>query len=311
MNSESLKLSDTTPHVHSNAVDHFQDTITTHPSHKQQHKMQNIEDILREYDAFGDSPVDDGQSVIEDPAITEDHKGHKSVSVNDNGSLGVTEKTGNENEPDHASDSMDDHITDNTDDHVTDNANDEMKDHTSEHVTENEVDHMTDGMDDHMADHMTDNVDHHSSKEEKKLKEKTKEEALWDSEEKLREQLARKKKQKRLKKKKEKLKEKYHSGEILKDFDELKKQNTKTSEKANREVEGNRKLNRQKAGKHIKYVHADESQVAGDAILDFLDKLLEKDPKELKHDVLAMTKEMQKEGKCQLLPPLRNIHLKA
>jgi hypothetical protein len=202
---------------------------------------------------------------------------------------------------------------------VTDNANDEMKDHTSEHVTENDVDHMTDGMDDHMddqavnhmTDHVTDNMDDHSSKEEKKLKEKTKEEALWDSEEKLREQLARKKKQKHLTEKKEKLKEKDHSGEILKDFDELKKQNTKTSEKANREVEGNGKLKQQKAGKHIKYVHADESQVAGDAILDFLDKLLEKDPKELKHDVLAMTKEMQKEGKCQLLPPLRNIQLKA
>jgi hypothetical protein len=315
----SLKLSSTTtsPHVHSNAfdTDNFEDAITRRPSHRRQHKTQSIEDILSEY---GDNTADDGQSGIENPVTTEDYEGHKSVSENDDGNMNVNDKLGNENEhltdhvTDHVTESMNDKVTDSTGDHVTDNATDEMEDHMSEHVTDHEASHMTDDIDDHVTDHMSDSMDDHPSEEEKKLREKTEEEALWDSEEKLRQQLARKKKQKNLTKKKQKnltkKKEKLKddlSGEILKDFDELKKHNTKTSEKPNRKIQGNGKINQHKpvssspdkVEKHIKYVHADESQVSGDAILDFLDKLLEKDPKELKHDVLAMTKEMQKEGK--------------
>ncbi|CAB3988067.1 Hypothetical predicted protein [Paramuricea clavata] len=329
----SLKSSSTTisPHVHSNAfdTDNFEDAITRRPSHRRQHKTQSIEDILSEY---GDNTVDDGQSGIENPVTTEDYEGHKSVSENDDGNMNVNDKLGNENEhltdhvTDHVTESMSDKVIDSTDDHVTDNANDEMEDRMSEHVTDHEASHMTDDIHDHVTDHMSDSMDDHPS-EEKKLREKTEEEALWDSEEKLRQQLARKKKQKNLTKKKEKnltnkkeknltkkkqknltkKKEKLKddlSREILKDFDELKKHNNKTSEKPNRKIQENGKINQHKsepsspdkAEKHIKHVHADESQVSGDAILDFLDKLLEKDPKELKHDVLAMTKEMQNEG---------------
>ena len=297
LNSASMKLSGATltPHVHSNTDDtgNIQDTTTARPSHSRKHKAQSIEDILSEYNEFGDKTVDDGQSEIENTATTQDYEGHKSVSEND-GNFDVSEKAEDENE--HVTESMDDNESDKMDDHVTDTASDEMEEHVSEHVADHGTNHMTDDISDDEADQMINDMADHSNKEEKKLKEKTKEEALWDQEEKLREQLAQKKKQKSLRKKKAKLKD--QTEKILKDFDQLKIHNAKPNHK----ILGNEKINQHnlksdKASKHIKYVHADESQVTGDAILDFLDKLLEKDPKELKHDVLAMTKEMQREGK--------------
>ena len=305
LNSESLKLSALGSQHHSNVgeTDNIQDTTTARPSHGRKHKTQSIEDILSEYNEYGDTNSDDGQSGIENTATTQDYEGQKSVSENI-GNLAVTEKTGNENEHESANDNesekMDDHVTDNV-------STDEMEsEHVSEHVQpHHETNHMTDDMDDNEADHMTDDdMKNHSEKEENKLMEKTKEEALWDSEEKLLEQNSRNRKHKKLREKKENLKED-QSEKILKDFDQIKAHNTGKPNRRIKETgkinEHNSKSNSQdEAGKHIQYVHADESQVSGDAILDFLDKLLEKDPKELKHDVLAMTKEMRKEGKLNI-----------
>ena len=305
LNNERVKLYSTTinPHHHSKLFynDHFQDT-TMGPSHAKHHTTETIEDVLGEY---GDNTADDGQSGIENLVPTEDNEEHKSVSENNHGYMDLTKKLRKKHKRvnyrvmDHMTDSMDDHVMGNMDDHVTDNAADEMEDDMSM------VNPLNDDMVDHVSDDMTGSMDDHSSDEVKKLKEKTAEEALWDSEEKLRQQLARQKKHKNMTQPKESLKKKQHSEAILKDFDELKKHNSKTSDKLNENIEKNGKAKPQnlkqastnKVGKHIQYVHADESQGAGDAILDFLDKLLEKDPKQLKHDVLAMTKEMQTEGK--------------
>lgn len=305
LNNEGVKLSSTTinPHHHSKFFDndHFQDT-TMGPSHTKHHTTETIEDVLGEY---GDNTADEGQSGIENLVPTEDNEEHNSVSENNHGYMDLTKKLGKKHKhvnyhvTDHMTDSMDDHVMGNMDEHVTDNAADEMEDHMSM------VNPLSDNMDDTVSDDMIGSMDDHSSDEVKKLKEKTAEEALWDSEEKLRQQLARQKKHKNVTQPKKSLKKEHHSEAILKDFDELKKHNSKTSEKPSGNIQENGKVKPQdlkqastsKVGKHIQYVHADESQGAGDAILDFLDRLLERDPKQLKHDVLAMTKEMQAEGK--------------
>ena len=304
LNNESLKSSSSTisPHDHSNEmkIDKFEETTSRPSSHNRHHKTQSIEDILREYDGYGDNLADEGEAGIAS-AEDSDDDGHKSFSGKDDGYMDLAEKPGNKNGP------SSDHMINNIDDdHVNNNADDEMGLHMSEHVTDHGTDDMTNGMADQPTDRMTedngdDMDDDQMSKEAKKLKEKTEEEALWDTNEKLRQQHARKKKQKTHKKEKEKIKD--LSQDILKDFDELKKHNTKASTKANghklktdeTNQHNKKESSSNKAGKHIK--SHDESQSAGDAILDFLDKLLEKDPKELKHDVLAMTKEMQKEGR--------------
>lgn len=200
---------------------------------------------------------------------------------------------------DHLSD-MNDHVTPSMTDDDESNTNNNATDMIDEHVTDKESDEMEDHMSDYGSSQMPDVMDEKTSeymvdqanKEIKKLREKTKEEALWDAEEKLREQLAvenRKKKQ-----------SSGHSSSILDDFDEMKERIHKAPEKGKLLRETGQRESK-KAVKHIKYVHADDRQLEGEAILDFLNKLLEKDPKELKHDILAMTKEIQKEGKHEVI----------
>ncbi|XP_028391384.1 DNA ligase 1-like [Dendronephthya gigantea] len=306
LNDESMKLASTTTTSNANAksfdADDFQDALTStteRPSraHARQNTMQTLEDILGTYDdSYGDNTDDDGQTGIENPVPSADYEGHKSVSGNDEG-IDDDQAT---KKPESTED-----MTDPMDDQGTGNAEDHMDDHVNDHVTDH------DDMDDNMAD----GTDNNEKEELKRLQEKNQEEAMWDSEEKLRQKLARKKKQKHLTKGKEESKEKHLSKGILKEFDELKGKSSKTSEKVNDDIHDEGKTNEnnlklRKQSKHIKYVHADESQVTGDAILDFLDKLLEKDPKELKHDVMAMTKEMQKEGKTDSDAPVKSATLK-
>ena len=303
LNNEGVKLSSATmnnPHSHPKFYDddHFQDT-TMNPSGTKHHTTESIEDLLGEY---GDiHAADNDESGIENLVLPEDNKEHKSVSENNHRYMDLTKKAKKKPEhvsyhvTDHVTDSMDDQVMGNMDEHVTDDASDEMEEHMSM------VNPMTTDMDDHVSDDMVGTMDDHSSDEDKKLREKTAEEALWDSEAKLQQQLAHQKKHKNTTHPKERLKKEHHSEEILKDFDELKKHNSKTNgdnkKPEKTKLQNSKQASTNKAGKHIQYVHADESQGAGDAILDFLDKLLERDPKQLKHDVLAMTKEMQTEGK--------------
>ena len=295
LNDESLKLASATtspnPNSKSLDADNFQDTYssnTERPSraHARQNTMQTIEDILGAYDSYGVNTGDEGQTGIENPVPSEGYEGHKSVSGNDEG---IDDDKVETKKPE----SVEDDMTDPMDDQGTDEADDHMNDLVSDHVTDH------DNMDENI---MADETDDNEKEELKRLQEKTQEEAMWDNEEKLREKLAQKKKQKLVKGGKKNSKDKPLSDGILKEFDELKGKSLKTSEKLNDNNHGEEKTkqNNSKLGKprkHIKYVHADDSQATGDAILDFLDKLLEKDPKELKHDVMAMTKEMQNEGK--------------
>ena len=110
------------------------------------------------------------------------------------------------------------------------------------------------------------------------------------------------------KNKKVKLNKDGSSNGILEEFDDLKGHN-KNTQKEHAGIEGDSKQiagtmskkpspkhqPESKSGKKINYIHAEDSQGTNDAILDFLDKLLEKDPKKLRHNVLTMAKAMKNE----------------
>ena len=110
------------------------------------------------------------------------------------------------------------------------------------------------------------------------------------------------------KNKKVKLNKDSGSNGILKEFDDL-KGHDKNTQKGHAGIEGDSKKiagtmskkpspkhqPENKSGKKINYIYAEDSQSTNDAILDFLDELLEKDPKKLRHDVLTMAKAMKNE----------------
>lgn len=140
-------------------------------------------------------------------------------------------------------------------------------------------------------------LEHETTEDEKK------EEALSDTTVKASQKLLRYKE----KNKKEKSKEKDNSADILKEFDEL-KGNKSTKGKPigkGEDSDGSSKITdgkesqKLRTGNNINAKRVDDinedSKDTGDAILDFLDKLLEKDPKKLRHDVLAVAKEMKNE----------------